>query len=458
LEFFTFQNNQLSSALTAAQTAVTSKQSVWSAAVATRDDLVSQLAAKTADSADVRKKLAAATTPEDVESLRVQLENDIIDSRTLTGELVEAKRLVAVAKSELDVATSEVQRLTTALAASSTALDNAKDQDKRRTALKATFASAPLATVGADAAAVEASVLFGSAQTRLQGDAAANPPVVGDIPKQLVTEAEKRLATERKRLGLSFMELDQAQGLVGDKQNSDNGVAGAVSEMWTKFQQADDAFTIFVTTAVDRLKQAKTILAKVADPTVSPLTPAQSAQIQDATLVGKAGTAATQEALVNVDSQDLAQKQAALDQGNRQAISANIDLPTFPPTTAVDNARATLNTDRQGYTAGMEHDARVWEAAVPDSTWRLLADFETAKDILDYLQHPAAPDNPDDPGQLLKDLNKAESDLVTALLASDKSDRTVAWLQTQVAKWAAITKWELSAIEDRRFSAVRGDF
>jgi hypothetical protein len=447
LQFTTLQNNNLKAALQTAQTNMTGKQSAYTAAAAALANLQTQLANTVADMTSVRNQLAGAVTPEDGKALLLQLQNDITTSRQTTGAIAIAQYNAGVAKAEADVAASEVQRLTAALTASTAALNDATVQDKRRSALKAALASPPLSTIVADAAAAAAGATFTAAQARLQGD----------LPAPLIAEAKERLLDEITRATASSQEYEQAQTLVEAKWTSDGGVTGAVLTLQNAFNRADAAFTAYVTTANDQFQQAKASLAKVADPTVAPLTPAEKASIHDPTTVTNAETAAAAEKKVDDAVAALAQKQEALDQAIRQAIAADVDsdpatnATVIAATTDRDNAEAALTSAKNAYTAALQQQTTAWEVLVPDSTWQLLAAFEKATATLNWLQNPG-------PAALSASMDTAEHALVTALLAADKSARTVAALKAEAAKRAAVANYESTAAESRRFSAVRGDF
>ena len=120
-------------------------------------------------------------------------------------------------------------------------------------------------------------------------------------------------------------------------------------------------------------------------------------------------------------------------------------------TTDLSSAQTALTTAQGAYTAAIEQQARDWEATVPDTTWQLLADFERARGLLSDLQNPS-------PVALTTAMDNAEATLVTALLAADKSARTLAALQAEATRRGAVATYETTAIENRHFGAVRGDF
>jgi hypothetical protein len=441
------QKDTLTTALQNANTALQSAQANNTAATLARDTVKGKLAALDADMISIRKQLAGTVTPEDGAALLQQLQDDITNSRKTTAALAEAERTLAGTKADTDLATAEVQRITIALANATAAWKDAQVQDKRRTDLQNQLAQPPLSTIVADAATAAGGAAFTAAKTRLEND----------LPVALKTQAEERLTTEGARSAATVSDYQQALTLLEARQSSDGGINGPVGTLQSDFQRADAAFTAYVTGAIDHLNQANALLAKVGDPTVAPLTPAQTARIHDAVLVPNATTAAALEAARNDAAVTLAQKQAALDQAIRQAIAANVDAdPATDPgvqaaTTGRDAAQTALTGAQGAYTPAIEKEARDWEVTVPDSTWQLLRDFERASSLLAALQNPT-------PAALATAMDNAENALVTALIAADKSVRTLAALSSASAKQAAMAAYESAAADGRQFSAVRGDF
>jgi hypothetical protein len=432
------QKDTLTTALQSANTALQTAQSNSTVATQARD----------ADNmTSIRKQLAGTVTPEDGAALLQQLQDDITNSRKTTAALAQAERALAAANADTNIATTEVQRITTALANATAAWKDAQVQDKRRNDLKAQLAQPPLSSIVADAATAAAGPAFTAAKNRLESD----------IPVALKAQAEERLTAEGSRSAATASDYQQALAVLETKQSSDGGINGPVATLQSDFQRADAAFTAYVTGAIDRLNQAKALFAKVGDPTVAPLTPAQTARIHDAALVANGTAAAVLEAAVNGAAVTLAQDQAALDQAIRLAIAANVDadpstdLGVQGATTTRDGAQGALTAALGAYTAPIEKEARDWEVTVPDTTWQLLRDFERARSLLAALQSPT-------PAALASAMDNAENALVTALIAADKSARTLDALGNAAAKQAAMAAYESAAADSRQFSAVRGDF
>jgi trimeric autotransporter adhesin len=454
LQFATAQNAALTAALQTAQTDLTAKQAAYAAATQARDAAKAALAQTAADMTSLRNQLASVPTPEDANALLASLQADIVKSRQQTGAISNAEGAAVAAQADLAAATAAVQLISTALKASAAALADAATQDARRSASKALLTSAPLSTIVADAAAVLAGTAFVDPANKFKFTDAQNR-LQGDLPAALIAEAAQRMNDEIARSAAHSGEYLQAQQMLEAKWTADGGVTGAVTALQSAFNRADAAFTNFVTTANDQFQRAKNALAQAADPTVSPLTAAQKAGINNAAAVAAATTAAAAEKTVDDAVAALAQKQEALDAAILTARSndadPNTDAGVAAATTARDTAKTALTTAQAAYTATLQGQMTSWEALVPDGEWQLLAAYEQAIITLNLLQNPG-------PTALLNVLNAAEQALVTGLLAADKSVRTTAALQSAATKQSAIASWETTASDTRRFSALRGDF
>jgi hypothetical protein len=455
LQFVTLQKSALVTAQTNAQTGLTAKQAAYAAAVQARNNAKTALAATAADMTSLRNQMATAETPEDIAVLLRSLQADITTARRQTGALATAERAAAAAKADVDGAAAEVQRVSAALKAAAAALVDAITQDKRRTALKTALAASPLSTIVADAASVLAGTAFVDPAGLFKYTDARNR-LQGDIPTPLITEAAARLQDEIARATASSGEFLQAQQLVEAKWTSDGGVNGSVAALQNVFTRADAAFSAYITTANDQFQRAKTALARAADPTVSPLTVAQKAAINDATTVANAQAAALLEKPVADAAALVSQKQAILDEKIREAMGNDVadpstDAAVIAATTNLNTAKTALTNAQAAYTAALQAETVAWEVLVPDAEWQLLAGYQQATNTLNWLQTPG-------PTVLLNAMNAAEGALVTALLAADKSTRTQAELRAAAAKWSAVADYESAAADGRQFSALRGDF
>jgi hypothetical protein len=455
LEFATQQNGSLKTGLAVANSNLNDARNALHAAAKSRDDARAALDATTKDIAAVRSQLATAVSPEDAQALLKQLQADIAASRGQIGNLAQKELAVAVAKANADVGASEVQRLTAALAASNSALQDATIQDKTRAGLKAALNSAPLSTIAADAKAVADGTAWVDPAQKFKSTDALNR-LKSDLTDSPIQDAEHRLQDEVTRANASSGEALQAQLLVENEWKSDGGLSGAVQAAQSAFQRAQTALATYVATANSRLQQAKTWLAKVADPTHSPLTAAQLAAIHDPTALANAAGATAAEQAVDDSAAALAQAQAALDEKLREDLAAGLDSsdPSAAVTSATkarDDAQTKLTAAQAAYTDALKSKITAWEVLVPDSEWQLLWTYENALATLNWLQTPG-------PAQLAADMDAAELALVKALAAADKGANIAAALRAEAMRQVPIANFESTVAPGRRLSALRGDF
>lgn len=463
IDYNTQLNSNLTAALTAAQTNLTTKLAAATAASATLSTLQTQLAAIVADMASLRTQLAAAVTPEDGAALLAKLQTDISSWRQTTGQIAWAERAVTIATADANGATAEAQRLTAALAASTTALANAQTAATQRATFTTLLAAPPLATIVTDANNVLSSTVTVDAGGKFKlSDAVAR--LQADLPLSMITESEVRLTDEIARAKASGGEALQAETELEAQWTSDGGAQGAVNALQNAYTRAWAALNEYITTAGDRFTMAKTAIATVADKTVSPLTAAQVTAIQDATTVSNAVAGAALEKPVDDQVAAVAVAQQNLDDAVRQAIAKHNDPATDPGVaaaqTALNTAQTQLTTVKSAYTAvpaappgaqSAQQEMVAWQVRVPDSEWQLLWSYEKAKITLNWLTTPG-------PVTLTNNLNTAEANLVAQLLISDASIAAGAALRAEATKRAAIAAYEQQAADSRRFSALRGDF
>lgn len=136
------------------------------------------------------------------------------------------------------------------------------------------------------------------------------------------------------------------------------------------------------------------------------------------------------------------------------AVAAKNDVETDPgviqATSDLNAAKLALETAEDTYDASEHGILHAWEAAVPDSMWRLVADFLAAEETLNELKNS-------DPTKLQDDLETAEADYVAAQLAADASASKLATLAAEQARREAKEKAERQYSEQRSFGALRGD-
>lgn len=395
---------------------------------------------------EIRKKLAEIPTPADGDALIDDLEETLIALRTSQATILAAEETNAAAQSQLDRATGDLKAADTRLAEAATALAETEQQNDRRNEGKTALGLPPLSTLPAIATGALSGQPFTAAQTHIEGD----------IPAALITRARNRREAESKRIAATKVALTDAEDLLRTEKNTKGGLTGKVAALQVDFLRQEVAFFAYVLQAKERHERALAHLIRLADPDKPKLTDAQKARITDATRKTAREEAATKEKARDDARVEVETKQAALDKAILKAQAAdlnadpNTDADVVAAKTALNTATTALTAAETAYTAATQKVLDTWEAAVPESTWRDLADFEEAKEILNLLKDTT-------PGTLVTNLNTAESVLVTALVTADKSARTLRFLQERTVEEAARGKIMQSVAPRRLFSALRGD-
>ena len=151
---------------------------------------------------------------------------------------------------------------------------------------------------------------------------------------------------------------------------------------------------------------------------------------------------------------DVAAEQAALAVSTQIAIAAKIDPETeanvVAAQTALTDAENALNTAEDNYKQSEHGILHAWEAAVPETTWRLLADYEAARQAINDLKAS-------DPAKLKTDLDQAEEDFVEAKLKADASSNVLEQLAAEQTRRAGRRRSMRQNHAQRLFGALRGD-
>ncbi len=153
-------------------------------------------------------------------------------------------------------------------------------------------------------------------------------------------------------------------------------------------------------------------------------------------------------------AKDVQKKTDALAKAIDEAKAKKVDPMTDAAVTAADNdlksAKSTLAAAEDEYKKSFKGIIHIWEAAVPDSTWRLFADFETAQRLLHNLAD-------DDPASLAQQVDAAEANVLDALCASDARDRSLHLLAVEASTRATRLALETRAAPARALYALRGE-
>ncbi len=441
LQFANQEKSAYQSEQTKAQAALAAAQQVLAQAQADLATLSADFAKLQDQVASIHKQLAVTPMPADAAALAQQLETTIIALRAKQAQLLDGDDAVDEAQSEAENAQADFDHVNAALAKATSDQANAQADDATRTAWKQAVAAAPLNTLKADAAAALAASPFTDAKTRIEGD----------IPSALITRARERgtLAVDR------LMAFQTAATFAEDELSTDldtnAGLGGKTQKRRVEFKRAQAAFGDYVQRAAERYDRALAVLAGVVS--APPLTQPEKDRITDVTIVAK-GTAAATNEKARDDAE--AAKQAALDDATLVALEADPDADVSgdpnvsAAATALQTSQTALTAAQNAYTAQNRKDLDTWEAAVPDSSWNLLAQFEEAKLVLTSLSTV-------DPTALATAMKTAESAYAGALFTEAQGARTT-WFLTESAKrradrLATATKSGKAHV----FGALRGD-
>src|SRR5688500_10440051 len=267
-----------------------------------------------ADIAVLRAQLANPPTAADGEAMLAELEEKLIQLRALQSRQLGHDQAVASGQASISAASREITALQSREREAATAEASAKKRSDRITAATDSLAAPPFDTLQADAAAA------------WDGRTASEERVKADIPAALLERARNRRVRASEELSRRKAALASTQDL-GPAKNE------------AQTQRAEDALFGYLAQAKARLDQAAAVLARVADPAVSPLTDAARARLEDTDVVSK-GTAAAAKEKARDDAQAVVgAAQAALDAAIVKALTTDPD--TDPPTvSAVTDAQS----------------------------------------------------------------------------------------------------------------------
>jgi hypothetical protein len=425
--------------LSQASTDIASQSGKLDAATAAFADLEDKIAT-------IREKLAAVPTPADGDVLLAQLEKGIVDSRAKLAEITAAKIALADARARESSASADVAAFTRELAAAEELLKQAEPAGAARDKLIAGL-DGPLATIKSDAAkAIDETKPSGATFKK------AKKRIEDDVPAPLLDRALKRRAAAAARITYATTSRQAAEAEVR-KETDKNGFSVAAASAAAALTRAEAAAREFVSSAKGRFDQANATLARVADKTVSPLTPEQVARLNAPDpLKTSREDAAKEESDVAALEDTLRTTQEDLDKAIVDA-KAN---PTDPIKQAavltaqgeVGKAETNLDSAAAAYKGGNSLVMNAWEAAAPDSSWRLLHEYAEAVDTLK---------NMPDPAKLSQDLKDAEKNFVAAQLLADGSTNVIVDLTATLAQRAAREESAVQNAPASLFSALRGD-
>ena len=420
------------------------QQALASAQTAVADARVALTAATDALSAaqeeveKTREALGGVETPADAAPLLTNLEQQTIAARAKQAEALDARLAFELGEIESEQAAARLEWASRRLTASKADLAAVQEEDDTRQELKAALDDAPLSAIPSDANdavnTAPANEAFAAAKARIEAD----------IPAELIARARERRV---HRLALRTAQedgLSKTRALVADELDKKRGVRGKLRRRQSEFEPAEAALRDYVSRAESRLDHARRLLAKVANGAIDPLSAEQTARIADAAVADPAKAAIPSEQAVDAKQLALLQAEVELEE---ETLKEGPDIAAKQ--TARDTAQTEFDDAQLAYTADMRTALDTWEAAVPDATWRLLADFEEAHATLLSLAV--------DPAALKTALTQAETNLANALDNVDKSELALRAREEAEARRATRVELEIDRARPVLFGALRGD-
>jgi hypothetical protein len=473
------------------------------------DDATAEFAALAKQAADIRKQLAVVPTPADGDVLLAALERTIIDIRLTQTKILKAEADVAVSRAKVERAGADLAGATTRFDEAEAGLADAEQRSNQRADFKAKRAEPPLATIRTDADAAlntpPNNKPFLDAQARIEADIPQDlreralqrrqlavdilTAVRESVPKAqdaylaeldknggLSGKAEKaRVTLQRTEAKLRAFDtlakswFDRASSMlarVADKQNDPLTPAQAarIKDLETagkpgtvKEKARDDAFgKVMEKEAALEATRLAALAKNVADPATDPdVINAQQALDTERTALSALETAWVEKQKDRDTARaTVAAKQKALDEAVQKALANKVDPDTDADVaaarTALASAETALDTAEAAYRSSDKGALDAWEAAVPDTAWQHLFDFEEAQRLLTLVKDT-------DPDALEAAIDTDEAALANALSGADASASTLRRLDAERQRRAPLVEAVNAAATRLLFSALRGD-
>jgi hypothetical protein len=506
LAYATQRRDSAKQAVTALQQQLVKAQAGFAASSGEVASAAVELAELEKGAAEIRKKLSEIITPADGAALLDELEQVIIRARAARAAALRAQGESLAAQAAASLAEDGLAAGAALLASAEAQLKKAEQSNKQREAWKKSLTTLPLSKLNTDADSALKNKPFTDAQARVAADIPAK--LLARAEERRAAEAariNRRSADTQAAEAAASTERDKNGGLAGPADNSlaaflrlEAAARNFVNTAKVSFDRAQATLaqvadparspltpeqTARITDAslkadreaaaaeekalADKLKDwedKQAILdAEVLKAKAAGKDPDKEQKVKDAKKdVGDAETAfkilddawrakerGRDAALTNVEA-----KQGALSQAIKKAIAAKKNPDTDPDVMAAKSDLAKAESDfkkaEDDYQASSRGILDAWEAAVPDSAWRIFDDYEEAAAALTLLKDA-------DPAKLKNDLQKAEEDYVKAQLAADKGANVLALLAAEQAERAAREQSARSLAAARLFSALRGD-
>lgn len=462
--------------------------------------------------AEIRQNLSAIVTPADGVALLGALEQTIIRIRAKQATIVKTQGRFSVAQADAARAQTDLAAASADLAAAGAAVDQATQSHTDRDAWANALSSAPLATIHTEAgkalddANPDEGAAFKTAKERIEADVPAKllerahdrraqaAALISQIDKSTKDAEDAGLKEHEDHGGLaglaakSWVAFQRAENAARDFVNTaEAGFDQAISRlvevgdrdrlpltaeqrarihdatMEPDREPAADAEATLDTGVAKDLSDKHALLDDAILKAKADPNPVTTQAVSDARIALTAAQTAfntanqlwrEKETLLAAAVEGVEIKETALGQAIQEAVAAGSD-PDADPDVALARSELTtaqnnLKSAEDAYKTSEHGTLDLWEAAVPDTTWRLLEEYEEAVESLTALKTSS-------PANLKSNLKAAEEAYVAAQLAADKSANVFQQLTAERVQRVAFQESARQGGVARLFSALRGD-
>ncbi len=505
IDYATQRRDDAKKAVTTAKQRLTTAQTGIAARSKEVEDSTSVLTELEKKAAEIRQKLSTIPTPADGSALLDTLEQTIIQIRYEQSKILQAQTGLLAAQSDAARAQAELSAATSRLTTREADLKQAALSGKQRAAWANALGTVPLSKINTDADKALKNKPFKDAQKRIAADLPTSlltraEERRADESARLARRsaetqaAEAALLAEVKKGGAAgqaseqwaaFLRLeaaardfintakgrfDQAQAMlaeVGDTTRSpltDEQVERINDASLTVARDAAAGIEKALDAKLKDLEDKQAVLAEeILKAKAANQVPEDEQAVKDATKdvedAQLAFDAANNAWRAEEQARDAAQEavgaqQAILAQAIQKAIVAkqnpDIDPGVIQAKSDLAAAQQDLKDAIDAYKLSNRGILHAWEAAMPDTAWQLVDDYEEAAEILQALRDS-------DPAKLKTELEQAEADYVAAQLIADASASVLEQLAAEQDVRAAHEQSVRQAEAARLFSALRGD-
>lgn len=512
LEYATSRSDSAAQALTAANQQLAAAQSNLALVNSTKAEASAELADLERQATDLRQKLSKVATQADGAKLLDELEQITIRIRAQQATIVKLQEKFSLAQAGMTKGQADVAAATKEQSAATTALQAVTLTGALHQAWVEALINPPLSVINNDAgkaldpANVVEGAAFKKAKERIEADI---PARLLQRAEDRRTQAAKVIDQENRNAKLvedAILKEHETNGSVTDKaakkfvefKRAESAVNDFISGARSSFDDAkksfvevgnpdkslltpeqksrihdpallqdrEDAATEESKLHTDKLqpvldKQVEldaAILKAKADPSDANLQDVQDVQGELTEAQEKFAEADTTwrdaETKLADARNDVEAKEAALADAIKTAVANGVDpdtdLAVVQANSDLDKANEDLKNAEDAYKTSQHGIVDLWEAAVPDSTWRLFEKYEHAGEILNALKLS----NPD---TLKQNLISAEEEYVKAQLAADKSTGILAQLTSEQISRVARNEGAQQTAGARLLNALRGD-